>query len=493
MDPVRVRYAPSPTGRHHIGGARTALYNYLLAQQTGGQFILRLEDTDQKRFQAGSEEEIMNGLRWLGVQWDEGPDIGGPHAPYRQTPKKDRYLAYAQQLIDSGHAYPCFCTPERIQEVRQEQQRNKQQPRYDGHCRHLNQREGAARRDAGERHVIRFKTPRDGTITAHDHLRGDITIENRHLDDFILVKSDGLAVYHLAAMADDHEMGITHVLRSEEWLATFPLHVHIYEALGWKQPEWVHLSVFLKPSGKGKMSKREGAEMAKGGKSIFLADLEALGYIPEAVVNWLSLMGWSYDDHTEFFSMASLIEKFSLEKLNPSPAAINFSKFDHFNGLHIRNLTVDDLAIRIKPFFERAGIATDDETLLAITPLLQERLKTLDDAVPLAAFFFADQVQAPVELLIPRKTSPAEALMIAQESAAILEQLPVFTHDSLDTPLRALAERLDLKAGQVFGVLRGAVTGQQISPPLLETMEILGKDIVVERVRQARATLAEAS
>ncbi|NUM47235.1 MAG: glutamate--tRNA ligase, partial [Anaerolineales bacterium] len=324
--PARVRFAPSPTGRIHIGSGRTALYNYLLARQTGGQFILRLEDTDQKRYMSESEQEIINGLHWLGLQWDEGFDIGGPHAPYRQSERKAIYQEYAEKLIASGHAFRCFCTPERLDTVRKQQQANKQQARYDGHCHHLPPEEVASRVAAGEPHVIRFKMPTEGSITVHDHLRGDITVQNSQLDDYVLVKSDGLAVYHLAAMVDDHLMEITHVFRTEEWLPTFPLHVHIYKALGWEQPIWIHPSVFLKPSGKGKMSKRDTEAMAMDGQSIFLTDLENLGYIPEAVVNWIALMGWSYDDKTEIFTMQDLIEKFDIDKLNPSPAAINFDK-----------------------------------------------------------------------------------------------------------------------------------------------------------------------
>ena len=368
--PVRVRFAPSPTGHTHLGSARTALYDYLLARQTGGQFILRIEDTDRKRFVPGAEEELMAGLRWLGVEWDEGPDVGGSFGPYRQSERKEIYQNYARQLINSGNAYYCFCKPDRLEKVRKEQQARKDSYHYDGLCRDMDLLEAEKRVAAGEPHVIRFKTPRQGTTTVRDVLRGDITVENRVLDDYILVKSDGLALYHLAAMVDDHLMNITHVIRGSEWLPTFPLHALIVRAFGWEEPEWVHLSVFLKPSGKGKMSKREAANLVKDGYSIFIKDLQDLGYMPEAVVNWVSLMGWSYDDHTEFFTMDDLVEKFSLEKLNPSPAAINFTKLDHFNGLHIRSLSAEQLAALMKPYFIKAGYLTDDDTLKKIAPLI---------------------------------------------------------------------------------------------------------------------------
>ncbi len=312
--PVRVRFAPSPTGRTHLGSGRTALYNYLLARQTGGTFILRIEDTDQKRYVPEAEQELVHSLRWLGLSWDEGPDVGGPNGPYRQSERKDIYRQYAEQLISLDRAYYCFCSTERLAEMRKGQQARKEPLVYDGTCRHLSVAEVQRRVKAGEPHVVRFKTPRQGSITVRDLLRGEITVENRFLDDFILVKSDGLALYHLAAMVDDHLMGITHVIRGSEWLSTFPLHGHIIRAFGWTEPVFVHLSVFLKPSGKGKMSKRESAQLIQDGHSVFLTDLEQLGYIPEGVANWIALMGWSYDDHTEYFRLLDLVEKFSLQK-----------------------------------------------------------------------------------------------------------------------------------------------------------------------------------
>ena len=368
--PVRVRFAPSPTGRTHLGSGRTALYNYLIARQTGGKFILRIEDTDQKRYVPGSEQGLIDSLHWLGLDWDEGPDVGGPFGPYRQTGRREIYIEYARKLIENGHAYYCFCTPDRLEKVRQEQQKRKVTPLYDGSCRELDPDEASARVARGERHVIRFKTPKTGSITVYDLRRGAITVENRHIDDYVIVKSDGLALYHLAAMVDDCLMQITHVIRGSEWLSTFPLHGHIIRSFGWPEPIFVHLSLFLKPSGKGKMSKRESAQIIQDGQySIFLEDLAALGYIPEGVANWIALMGWSYDDHTEFFALKDMIDKFNLEHLNPSPAAINFTKLDHFNGLHIRSLPVDELARRIQPYFQSADLST----LTRISPLIRER------------------------------------------------------------------------------------------------------------------------
>lgn len=485
LPPVRVRFAPSPTGNLHLGGARTALYCYLLAQQTGGQFILRIEDTDRKRYVQGAEEQLMKDLRWLGMEWDEGPDVGGPYGPYRQSQRKEIYQQYARQLVASGHAYYCFCTPERLDRVRQEQQQRKEPPHYDGTCRLLDPDEAGRRVAAGEPHVIRFKTPKEGTTTVTDILRGPITVENRTIDDYILVKTDGWALYHLAAMVDDHEMRITHVIRGSEWLGTFPLHGLIIRAFGWPEPQFAHLSVFLKPSGKGKMSKRETADLAKDGYSFYIKDLNGLGYLPEAADNWIALMGWSYDDHTEFFTMPDLIEKFSLEKLNPAPAAINYTKFDHFNGMHIRALPVEDLARRLKPFFEARGLTVDQDLLIHVTPLIQERMVTLDEGPEIAGFFFQDEVKPDPTSLLAKGLSAAESAGVAQRAIDVLSPLPDLRPETAEPPMRVLVEELGLSAGQVFGILRVAITGQRVSPPLFESMEIIGKDTVLERLRDA--------
>jgi glutamyl-tRNA synthetase len=483
--PARVRFAPSPTGHLHLGGARTALYDYLLAHQTGGQFVLRIEDTDRKRLVPGAEEELMRGLRWLGLQWDEGPDVGGPYGPYRQSERKEIYQDYARRLVESDHAFYCFCTHERLEQVRQEQMKRKETPHYDGTCRLLSPDDAAKRVAAGEPHVVRFKTPKEGTTTVRDLLRGEITVDNQTLDDSILVKTDGWALYHLAAVVDDHLMKITHVIRGSEWLPTFPLHSLIHRALGWEEPMWVHLSVFLKPSGKGKMSKREAAELGKDGYSIFIKDMPALGYLPEAVVNWIALMGWSYDDHTEFFTLPDLVDMFSLEHLNPSPAAVNFTKFDYFNGLHIRSLSQDDLAARVKPFLIEKGYAVSDERLAKVIPIIQVRVATLEEAPDMAGFFFKDTIEPNAQDLIGKGMTAKASAETARKCYDVLAAQTEFNPDSLEPPMRALVESLGLSASQVFGILRVAVTGQKVSPPLFESMEIIGKEKVLKRIRRA--------
>ena len=488
---ARVRFAPSPTGLTHLGSARTALYNYLLAKQTGGQFILRIEDTDSKRYVAEGEDDLKDSLKWLGLPWGEGVDVGGQHAPYRQSERKAIYQEHAQELMDKGHAFYCFCTPKELEAARQEQIKRKEKTRYPGTCRNISTEDAQQRIEAGEEHVVRFKMPQEGSITVNDKLRGEITFENKNLDDYILVKSDGQALYHLAAMVDDHLMEITHVARSEEWLATLPLHVHIYRAFGWQEPKWVHLSVFLKPQGKGKMSKRDTEQMKLSGQSIFVKDLEDMGYIPEGVINWIALMGWSYDDKTEFFTLDDLVEKFSIAKLNPSPAAIDFKKLDHFNGLHIRALEATDLAERLLPFFEAEGYDVTVDQLVEIVPLIQERMATIDDAPALTGFLFKDEVSPNPEDLVAKGLSATESVEIAQKSLSILENAPEWEHDNLQEPLRGLVDELEVKAGQLFGILRVAITGQRVSPPLFESMEILGRETSLKRLKNA-ITLLEA-
>jgi glutamyl-tRNA synthetase len=485
MKPVRVRFAPSPTGHMHLGSARTALYDYLIARKSGGTFILRIEDSDRRRYVPSAEQELIDGLHWLGIDWDEGPDVGGPNGPYRQSERKEIYQKYARQLIEQGNAFYCFCSPERLEQVRQLQMQQKISTHYDGTCRDIPLGEAERRIAAGEKFVVRFKTPKQGTTTVRDLVRGDITVENSTIDDHIIVRSDGLALYHLAAMADDHDMHITHVIRGSEWLPTLPLHAMIVRAFGWDEPEWIHLSVFLKPSGKGKMSKRESAEMIKDGFSIFVKELQGLGYLPEAVVNWIALMGWSYDDHTEFFSLPDLVEKFTLDRFNPAPAAINFTKLDYFNGNHIRLLPVEDLARRLLPFFRAAGLPADETTLIKIAPIIRERLVTLDDAIPLAGFFFRDDVGPDPADLVAKGLTAQQSAEVARRCLAVLEQLPGFTQEYAEPPLRALVEELGLSLGQVFGILRAAVTGQKVSPPLFESMEIIGREKVLTRIRAA--------
>ncbi len=486
--PVRARFAPSPTGRTHLGSGRTALYNYLLARQSGGQIILRIEDTDQKRYVPGAEGELMHSLRWLGLDWDEGPDVGGDFGPYRQTERRAIYEKYARQLVDSGHAYYCFCDPKT--EGRETKGVEHRLHRDTCPYREMPLLQADARREAGETPVIRFRMPTTGTITVTDAIRGDITVENQTLDDYILMKSDGLPVYHLAVVIDDHLMEITHAIRTSEWLPTFPLHGHIYQAYGWEQPVWIHPSLFLSPSGKGKLSKRESEALEKEGKPVFLGDMARLGYVPEAVVNWAALIGWSYDDKTEFFTMDSLVKSFSIDKLNPAAAELNFSKLDHFNRLHIRALPVDVLAERIKPFLEAAGYdVSDADKLRGVAQVFQVRLDSLAEAPQKAGFFFKSEVHPDPTSLLGKGMTAVQSLEMSMKVEALVASLPDFSENSANQPLRDLAESLDTKAGVVFGFLRNAITAEKVTPPIFETMTIIGRETVLARLSKAIAIL----
>ncbi|HJS19456.1 MAG TPA: glutamate--tRNA ligase, partial [Anaerolineales bacterium] len=372
-----------------------------------------------------------------------------------------------------------------LEKMRKEQEAQKvDRVKYDGLCRRLDPDEAARRIASGEKYTIRFKMPQEGSTTAHDHLRGDITIENKNLDDYVIMKSDGLPTYHLAAMADDHDMQITHVLRGSEWLSTFPLHVNIVRAFGWEEPVWIHLSLFLKPSGKGKMSKREGAQVMKDGYSVFVTDMKDLGYTPEGVLNWIALMGWGVAED-DVMTLDQMVERFNIANLTPSPAAINFQKLDHFNGTHIRLLTTDDLSARIKPYLTGAGLEVPNETLLKVTPLIRERLVTLDDCLAFASFFFQEHVEPTPDDLVAKGLDAKQSWEIARKSYEILSSLPELSHQSAEPPMREFVEKSGFNANQVFGILRVAVTGQKISPPLFESLEIIGRDKVLQRLKNA--------
>jgi glutamyl-tRNA synthetase len=326
--------------------------------------------------------------------------------------------------------------------------------------------------------------PKEGSITATDLLRGSITTENSALDDSVLLKSDGLPTYHLAAMLDDHLMGITHVIRGSEWLPSLPLHTHVIRAFGWDEPVFAHLSIFLKPTGKGKMSKRDGAEAMKDGHSIFLGDMQQLGYVPEGVLNWIALMGWGVPED-DVMALDQMIERFSIDNLTPSPAAVNFQKLDHFNGTHIRLLTTEDLARRIKPYLTETGFEVDNDTLLKVTPLIRERLVTLDDSIQFASFFFKETVEPNPEELIAKGLDAKQSADVARKSYEILASLPDLSHQTAEPPMREFVETSGLSASQVFGILRVAVTGQKVSPPLFESMEIIGREKVLTRLQKA--------
>ncbi len=484
--PVRVRYAPSPTGDFHVGGARTALFNYLFARHHCGRFILRIEDTDQKRGNPEALGWLMQGLRYLGLDWDEGPEVGGEYGPYIQTQRLQLYRRYCRQLLDTGAAYLCFCTPDRLESASKELQRRGLNPGYDRLCRDIDPVHAAHRAEAGEAHTVRFKAPLLGEITVRDLIRGNITFQNALLQDSVLMKSDGIPTYHLANVVDDHLMEISHILRGDEWVNSLPLHAHLYNALGWRSPAMAHLPLILNPTGKGKMSKRE--ERAPDGKilPVFVRSFEQMGYLADAMINYLALLGWSYDDKTEVMSRQELIERFTLDRVKASPAVWNYEKLNHLNGYYIRQLPVEDLANLLLPHLRSAGYTVEREKLLAVTPLIQERITTLGDAAAAADFFFVDELK-PYDRtdLIPPKGDSEMALAALRRAHQLLAAAEDFSHESLEAALRGEATGLGIKSGQMFQPIRVAVCGRKAAPPLFETMQVLGRQMCLRRIEQA--------
>lgn len=489
---ARTRFAPSPTGLQHIGGYRTALFSWLLARHTGGQFLLRIEDTDIARTKAGAVEAIIEGFKWLGMDIDEGPENGGPFGPYYQTQRRDIYTPYAERLIESGAAYRCFCTRERLAHVKLEQEARHLPPRYDRTCRNLSKKEIARNLSQGQSFTVRLASPLTGQTVVHDALRTKepIVFDNANLDDAILLKSDGFPTYHLAAMVDDHLMGVTHVLRAEEWIPSAPLHIIIYQALGWEPPVFAHVPDVLAPAGApggGKLSKRKGA--------IPMLEYRDRGYLPEAVLNYMALLGWSYDDKETILSRDQLISAFTLDRVGVGPSRYDDTRLLWFNGYYIRQLSREDLLTRALPFMERPEVEGGLPDSVArplehdyagrVLALEQERMKTLAEAPGMTSFFFVETLTYPTETLIAKQMDAASTLDGLRRSLTILEGLESWVAATMEERLRALVAELGLKPVQLFTSLRVAVTGRTVSPPLFETMETLGRAVSLDRIRQA--------
>ncbi len=486
---VRVRYAPSPTGEPHVGNIRTALFNWLFARHEGGSFLLRIEDTDQTRLVPGALDKVLESLRWLGLDWDEGPEVGGPHGPYFQSERLDIYHRYSDQLIESGWAYLCYCTPERLDALRTEQARLKQPPRYDRHCRDLSEAERQERAERGLKAVVRFKTPLDGRTSFADVVRGDVTFENATLDDFIIVKSDRYPTYHLASVVDDHLMEISHVLRAEEWLPSTPRHLLLYQALGWQPPHFAHLPMLLGKD-RSKLSKRHGATS--------VLDYAEQGYLPEAMFNFLGLLGWSLDDHTEIISREQFISHFSLERIVKSAAIFDLDKLTWMNGVYMRDLPPESLAALVRERLERdlppdVPRPLDEEYILRMVPLIRERVKRLDDLKRFAEFFFlGDDLDYTLSELLGKAFAgrPRDAALALGAACERLAPLSSWDAQSLEEAMRPLAEELSLKAGDLFMLMRVAVTGSSVAPPLFQSMAILGRERCVARLLRASERLS---
>ncbi|HYI46750.1 MAG TPA: glutamate--tRNA ligase [Actinomycetota bacterium] len=473
---VRTRIAPAPSGSIHVGNARTALYNWLYARQHDGVFVLRVEDTDQSRVTEESYLAVLEDLRWLGLEWDEGPEVGGPHTPYRQSERTDRYARATDHLLKQGHAYLCYCTPEELAERRKAAQAARRAPGYDGRCRNLTENQRAAFEREGRASSVRFRVPEGRTVTVEDAVRGTVATETAQIPDFVIRRSDGSPTYMLAVTVDDVEMDITHIVRGEDLMAATPRQLLMREALGVEEvPVFGHLPLLVDEKGRP-LSKRWG--------DVSVAAYREQGFLPEALVNYLALLGWSYDDHTNIFSVDELIEKFSLERVGKNPAAFDVNKLEWLNGHYIREKTPDEMVGLLVKVCAKARLNVDSEAsrtkLLAVAPLITERMKRLTEAPPMIQFLFEDVVP---------DAKTAKVLEGQQdyltEVARRLETLDEWSAASIEETLRSLAEERQLKPKHAFQPVRAAVTGTLISPPLFESLEILGRDKTLERLRRA--------
>ena len=475
---VRTRIAPSPTGDPHVGTAYVALFNYALARKHGGQFVLRIEDTDRERSSAASEAMIFEALSWLGLEWDEGPDRGGPHAPYRQSERGGIYREHAAELLRRGAAYRCFCTRERLDALREQQKARKQNFGYDGLCRATASDEAERRAAAGEACVIRLAMPREGQCVVHDLLRGELRFDNAQVDDQVLLKSDGYPTYHLANVVDDHLMGISHVIRAEEWLSSLPKHARLYEGFGWEPPVFCHLPL-LRNADRSKISKRKNP--------VSLNFYRRAGYLPEALLNYLALMGWAMPDEREEFTLEEFVSTFTLERISLGGPVFDVSKLTWLNGKYLRRMTPKQLLSRLR------AEQLSDARLLEMLPLVQERVDTLEGFFDYAGFFFTGEIDYDAEALtamVPKGRTPAEVskllkLLVEEQVDPALD----WRKDALEAGLRRFAETAGWPAGELFMTVRVAATGRAASPPLFETLAVLGKETCRRRLRRAAERL----
>ncbi|NLM00139.1 MAG: glutamate--tRNA ligase [Treponema sp.] len=534
---IRVRYAPSPTGMQHIGGVRTALFNYLFARANGGKFILRLEDTDRTRYGEEFVQNLYDTCDWLNIQWDEGGSKGGEYGPYVQSERFELYKEYAIKLVEKGEGYYCFCDAERLDRIRTLQTKNKMPPGYDRNCRHLTQEEIKANLDAGKPYVIRLKIPMEGVTRFNDALLGDIEWKNEDISpDPVLLKSDGFPTYHLANVIDDHFMKISHVMRAQEWIPSTPLHVQMYKAFGWQPPQFCHLPMVNGSDGQ-KLSKRHGATSVN--------EFRARGYIPEALVNYVAMLGCSYEEGRDIFPLSDLEKLFKLEHLNKAGAIFDYKKLEWFNGQYMRMMSDEKLFNSVLPFItgtgdallpvntdvapapkvgpsvsgitiddngelvlasddilasndfgiapaKRVGALTSDEIktkLMELMPLIKERLHFLTDAAEMVRFLFTEPPVPPVDQIVPKKMDVKKTKEVLEKSKEFIKALPSLDHESQEELAKKMAEELGVKLSEFMMPIRMAVTGSKVSPPLMGSILILGVDKSIERVEKTLATM----
>ncbi len=470
FDRVRTRIAPSPTGIAHVGTLYTALFNYAFAKQQGGDFIVRSEDTDRSRFVAGAEDIILDALEWVGIQADESVRVGGPYGPYRQSERLDIYRSSVEQLIKEGKAYYCFATPTELQQMREEQQRKGLPPKYDGRYRDYPLDQALARIAAGENYVVRLRVP-VGECRWQDLIRGEMVINYAQIDDQVLLKSDGFPTYHLAVVADDHLMRISHVMRGEEWLSSTPKHLLLYEMFDWEPPQFAHLPLLRNPD-HSKLSKRKN--------DVSVVSYRERGYLPEALLNFLMLLGWSHPEGKELISLAEFVSDFTMARIQKTGPIFDFEKLNWMNGKYIREkLSLEELKQKLEPFLPQD---LDRQRLDDLLPLVRERLVTLKDFEPLTAFFYRDIKVDQAALL--RKATPELVTEQLTATIAVLNQLTDWQDESIEAAIRRLQEKKDWPKSQYFMMLRLAVTGEKATPPLFATMRVLGQKIVIGRLKK---------
>ncbi|MBO7133179.1 MAG: glutamate--tRNA ligase [Bacteroidales bacterium] len=498
---VRVRFAPSPTGPLHIGGVRTALYNYLFARHNGGQMILRIEDTDQTRYVEGAEEYIMNSLEWCGIKFDEGIREGGKYGPYRQSDRKDIYAKYAQMLIDNGSVYMAFDTPEELNELRAAAEKEGKTFIYNFSTRmslrnslSLSKEEVDELLKNGTPYVLRFKVPENRVLETHDEIRGDITFNTKEMDDKVLMKTDGLPTYHLANIVDDHLMEITHVIRGEEWLPSLPLHILLYEAFGWEHPKFAHLPLILKPSGKGKLSKRDGdqlgfpvfpmqfnnnGEMCKG----YRED----GYFPEAFINMLALLGWNPGTEQEIFSMDELIKEFTIERVGKSGSRFDPDKTKWFNHQYILKKSAEDVAELFRKDLDARGVDYSKIDVVRICELMKERISFIHEMWDETRFFFETPTQ--FDEKFKKKSCKEDTAEVLKELVNILDKCPDFKPETTEGAVKAWIEGNEWGFGKVMSPFRLAVVGEGKGPSVFDMIEVIGKDETLKRINNLIANL----
>jgi len=469
---IRVRIAPSPTGEPHVGTAYVALINYAFARKHGGRFILRIEDTDRERSSKESEQAIIESLRWLGLEWDEGPDVGGDFGPYRQSERVHIYKEYAQRLVEIGAAYPCFCTPQKLEEIRQRQRAMKQNRGYDGTCRNIPPDEAKARIKAGEPHTIRLKMPLEGVTIINDLLRGEVVYPNEQIDDQVLLKSDGFPTYHLASVVDDHLMQITHVIRAEEWISSTPKHLVLYKAFGWDLPVFVHLPL-LRNKDKSKISKRKNP--------VSIQYYRKIGILPQTLLNFLGLLGHSMPDEREVFSLEEFVREFSFERIKLGGPVFDLDKLFWLNGIRLRALKTEEIARLLRE------TVFSEETLISIVPLLRERIETLGEFMEKAFYFTHHALSVDVGLFFEAVKGMEKEVMLGllKKMLENMHEIQVFSAQKIEEKMRALASETGVKTSDLFMLLRIAATGRKATPPLFETLEVLGRPMVCLRLQSA--------